>query len=78
LVPGFGTGPAPEPFFEPVGVLPELLPREVDVYGTDVELPSDINGLIYIPLDPAGGWKLLLARELKAARIDVDASKLIA
>jgi predicted nucleotide-binding protein len=41
----------------------------------DVEKPSDFDGVGYIPLDPTGGWKGLLARELKAARIPFEADK---
>jgi predicted nucleotide-binding protein len=37
-----------------------------------VERPSDTDGIVRIPLDPAGGWKMLLARELDAAGIGVD------
>jgi hypothetical protein len=37
-----------------------------------VEVPSDLHGVVYIPLDARGAWKLILARELKAAGIDVD------
>jgi predicted nucleotide-binding protein len=37
-------------------------------------LPSDINGLVYIPLDN-GGWRIRLVKELKAAGLDVDANK---
>jgi predicted nucleotide-binding protein len=36
-----------------------------------VEQPSDIAGLVYIPLDVAGAWKYQLARELSAAHIEV-------
>ena len=39
---------------------------------TEVERPSDIEGLVYIVIDAAGGWKQQLARELAAAGIDVD------
>jgi predicted nucleotide-binding protein len=35
----------------------------------DVEKPSDFDGVGYIPLDAAGAWKGLLARELKAANV---------
>jgi predicted nucleotide-binding protein len=35
-----------------------------------IELPSDLDGVAYISLDK--DWKLLLARELKAADIEVD------
>lgn len=38
----------------------------------DIELPSDSDGILYIPYDPSEGWKLLLARELKDAGLDVD------
>jgi predicted nucleotide-binding protein len=47
------------------------------LYEDRVELPSDVHGLAYIPYDDAGGWKLLLARELKAAGVAVDTAKLI-
>jgi len=43
----------------------------------DVELPSDTSGLVYIPLDPAGAWRFDLARELKAADIDVSLERVI-
>jgi predicted nucleotide-binding protein len=51
--------------------------RVAVLHETGVELPSDIHGLLYIPLDDAGGWKLLLARELKAAGIDVKPDELL-
>lgn len=37
-----------------------------------VEIPSDYSGVVYVPIDDAGGWRLMLARELKAAGFDVD------
>lgn len=43
----------------------------------ELELPSDFVGVAYVPLDPAGGWRLSLARELKAARYDVDLNKAV-
>jgi predicted nucleotide-binding protein len=42
----------------------------------DVALPSDIHGLIYIPLDETQ-WRFRLVKELKAAGIDVDANQAI-
>ena len=36
-------------------------------YEEGVEIPSDFSGIVYIPLDAAGAWRTLLARELKAA-----------
>ena len=41
----------------------------------EVERPSDFDGVGYITLDPAGGWKGLLARELKAAHVPFDAMR---
>jgi predicted nucleotide-binding protein len=35
-----------------------------------VELPSDLHGVIWVPYE--GDWKLMLAKEIKAAGIDVD------
>jgi len=43
-----------------------------------VERPSDYDGVAYVPLDPTGGWKSDLTRELAAARIPVDFAKAFA
>ncbi len=40
-----------------------------------VELPSDILGVVYIPLDAGGGWKLLLAKELRNAGFAIDLNR---
>lgn len=37
----------------------------------EVERPSDIDGIVYISLDQNGGWKRLLARELRAAGLKI-------
>jgi predicted nucleotide-binding protein len=47
------------------------------IYSQGVELPSDINGVLYIPFDEADGWRLKLAREIKSAGLDVDMNKAI-
>jgi len=39
-----------------------------------VTLPSDIHGVIYIPIDN-GEWRLRLVKELKAAGLQVDANR---
>lgn len=41
----------------------------------DVEIPSDLHGVIYADLDSGGGWKLKLARELQAAGLTFDANR---
>ncbi|MDE0183819.1 MAG: nucleotide-binding protein [Caldilineaceae bacterium] len=40
----------------------------------EIEKPSDYDGVVYIPYNNSGGWKLSLVRELKAAGLDVDAN----
>ncbi len=40
----------------------------------DVETPSDYDGVVYISLDDAEGWKMRLVKELKTAGFDVDAN----
>lgn len=45
--------------------------RTALLYEHGVEIPSDIAGLAYIPLD-SGGWKLKLAQELDGAGIGID------
>jgi predicted nucleotide-binding protein len=43
-----------------------------------VELPSDIFGIVYHPVDEGDGWKLALAKELKAAGHPVDLNRIVA
>ena len=43
----------------------------------EVEIPSDLHGVVYKHLDAAGGWKLQLAQEMKAAGLKFDANKVI-
>ena len=43
----------------------------------DVEIPSDYHGVLYIPMDDQGAWKMKLVRELKGAGLDVDANRII-
>ena len=40
----------------------------------DVEIPSDYQGVVYIPLDRGERWKIDLVRELKAVGFEVDAN----
>ena len=46
--------------------------RVCALYQEGVELPSDFAGVVYIPLDNGGGWRILLARELKEAGLPID------
>jgi predicted nucleotide-binding protein len=47
------------------------------LYKEGVELPSDFQGVLYVPMDPAEGWHMKLAREMKHAGIEVDVNKII-
>lgn len=46
--------------------------RVCALYQDAVDIPSDYSGVLYLPLDSGGGWRLALARELKAAGLSVD------
>jgi predicted nucleotide-binding protein len=41
------------------------------LYQNGVELPSDVQGLLYTPLDPDGSWRQKLTSELIAAGMEV-------
>ncbi|MGB6837973.1 MAG: nucleotide-binding protein [Dehalococcoidia bacterium] len=40
-----------------------------------LEMPTDIHGIGYLPIDAGGGWKLSLAKEMKVAGLPVDLNK---
>lgn len=42
----------------------------------DIELPGDISGIVYIPMDDGGAWKMKLVTNLKKAGFNVDMNKL--
>lgn len=44
----------------------------------DIEMPSDVFGIVYEPLDDNHGWKMKLAAELTAAGFTIDLNKAIA
>ena len=39
------------------------------------EIPTDYSGVLYIPLDEAGAWKLQLMGEMSNAGFDIDANR---
>jgi predicted nucleotide-binding protein len=47
------------------------------LYEHGVELPSDMNGILYTSLDSTDAWKLALGRELLAAGVAVDLNRAI-
>jgi predicted nucleotide-binding protein len=51
--------------------------RVCALYKEGVEIPSDYPGVVTIPMDARGGWRLLVAKEIKQANIDIDLNKAI-
>lgn len=47
------------------------------LYKEGTEIPSDFQGIIYIPMDRFDGWQLKLAREMRAAGLSVDLNRLL-
>lgn len=45
------------------------------LYKGDIEIPSDYAGVLYVPLDDGGAWRLAIAREMKNEGIDIDLNK---
>ncbi len=43
----------------------------------EIELPSDYHGIVYVPFDPEGGWRMRLATELRAAGFSIDMNRLL-
>lgn len=50
--------------------------RVVPLYDEGVELPSDLSGIVYIPLDKSGAWKYRLSKELQHAGYKIDLNKI--
>lgn len=42
-----------------------------------VELPSDMQGLLYVPMNSPDEWQLSLAREMKQAGLPINLNKLV-
>lgn len=51
--------------------------RVVALREEGVEWPGDLTGIVYIDIDSGGAWKLLLAKEMKAAGLEIDMNKLL-
>jgi predicted nucleotide-binding protein len=43
----------------------------------DIEMPSDVFGLVYETMNNGEGWKMHLAKELKAAGFPIDMNKIV-
>ncbi len=42
----------------------------------DIETPGDINGVVYIEMDPHGAWKTELCKNMRDVGLNADANKL--
>lgn len=49
--------------------------RVCALYQEGVEIPSDYQGVVFTQLDEGGAWRLALARELRAAGIEIDMNR---
>ena len=49
-------------------------PRVCALTKGTVEIPSDYYGVLYIPLDESGAWRMKLVQELKNAGFEIDAN----
>lgn len=47
------------------------------LYKERMEPPPDYSGIVFIPMDSRGGWKLLVAKEIKQAGIEIDLNKAV-
>jgi predicted nucleotide-binding protein len=50
--------------------------RVCALYQSGVEIPSDYQGVLFIPLDASDRWKFDLVRELRTAGFAVDANRI--
>ena len=50
--------------------------RVAALHKEGVELPSDIHGVVYVPMDNSEAWHLKLAKEMKAARLPIAMNNL--
>lgn len=51
--------------------------RVCALYKGDTEVPSDIQGVLYIELDSAGAWKTKLAQEFVHAKLNIELTGLL-
>jgi predicted nucleotide-binding protein len=51
--------------------------RVCALYKEGGEILSDYSGTVYIPMDSRGGWRLLVAKEIKQAGMEIDLNKAI-
>lgn len=50
--------------------------RVVAIRNEEIEIPSDLSGILYIQYDQHGAWKYSVAKEMKAAGLPIDLNKI--
>lgn len=50
--------------------------RVAALYDSDVEMPSDYSGVLFLPYDDSGLWQFALAKEIRAAGVNVDLNRM--
>ncbi len=50
--------------------------RVAVLHESGTELPSDLDGLVYVPLDAAGAWKHAVLKELASSGVAVNYSRI--
>lgn len=50
--------------------------RVCALQSNSIEIPSDVLGILYVPYDQNGGWKIQLVKELREAKIELNAEKI--
>ena len=51
--------------------------RVCPLFKGEIEKPSDIDGVLYVPMDEHGAWRQKLVQEMASVGIDVDMNKLL-
>ena len=51
--------------------------RVCALFKEGTEIPSDYQGVVFVPMDEAGGWRVDLAREMRHAGMDVDLNRVL-
>jgi predicted nucleotide-binding protein len=51
--------------------------RVCGLFRSQVEIPSDLHGVLFIELDSQGGWRTRLAQELVSAGMQIDLQGLL-
>jgi DNA-binding NarL/FixJ family response regulator len=43
----------------------------------ELEMPSNYSGILYLPMDSTGGWKMRLAEEMAEANFEIDLNQVL-